>query len=743
MKRICLCLVGLLLASEVLHAAPPHPSTPADIIVDGLTPETEWTQDANGTITFHHGARVTCSNVVLTADSVTLNRQAEEALAEGAVVLHRGREIWLGERLQYNFRTRVIKADRFRTGLAPFFLGGSHLALDSRTRTETATNAFLTTDDVADPGMKIRARRLRIVPGQYVEARGATVYLDGVPVMYLPRYRRSLRRHPNNFVLTPGYRSLYGPYLKGAYHWYASTNLSGAVHLDYRERRGVGVGPDLRYNLGKLGEGSLEYYYLHDHAVSLDLSATPLPKNRQRFTFTHELILHTNLTAKVVVRQQSDPYVMRDFFEAQYMKNVQPSSFAEVNRLWPNFSLDVLAQPRVNDFFETVERLPDVRFSAIRQRLGISPLYYESDSSLGYFRHLPAANPLGAGAYSVLGTNFAYSAFRADTFHQLLLPQTFFGWLNVTPRIGGRFTHYDEVEMAGVSTNDRNRAVFNTGVEVAFKVSRLWKGARSRLFDLDGLRHIVEPSVNYVYVPRPDVRPMQLPQFDTQLPTLWLLPIDYPDYNAIDSVDSQNVFRFGLHNRLQTKRRGRVEDVLNWALYTDWRLTPTNSQTTFSDVYSQLDLKPRPWLTLTSETRYDINGRRWTEANHYLTIQPNETWSWAVGHLYFRDDPALYSFYGPDYGNNFFTSRIYLRASENWGFRIAHQFDARVGTLNGQYYTIYRDLRSWTAALTFRYLQSSDGGPHDVGVALTFSLKAFPRFGLGQDRDQPSLLLGG
>jgi hypothetical protein len=28
-------------------------------------------------------------------------------------------------------------------------------------------------------------------------------------------------------------------------------------------------------------------------------------------------------------------------------------------------------------------------------------------------------------------------------------------------------------------------------------------------------------------------------------------------------------------------------------------------------------------------------------------------------------------------------------------------------------------------------------------VALTFSLKAFPRFRLGQDRDEPSYLLGG
>jgi hypothetical protein len=58
-----------------------------------------------------------------------------------------------------------------------------------------------------------------------------------------------------------------------------------------------------------------------------------------------------------------------------------------------------------------------------------------------------------------------------------------------------------------------------------------------------------------------------------------------------------------------------------------------------------------------------------------------------------------------------------------------------------QYYTLYRDLRSWTAALTFR-LRDNRGSPDDFTVAATFSLKAFPRFGLGDDRDEPEYLLG-
>ena len=174
----------------------------------------------------------------------------------------------------------------------------------------------------------------------------------------------------------------------------------------------------------------------------------------------------------------------------------------------------------------------------MRQQLGASPFYYESESSVGYFRFQPVEN--------TGGTN--YSAMRADTFHQILLPETFFGWLNVTPRIGGRFTHYGETDSdaRGGDLSEQNRGVFNTGAEVSFKASQLWSNVRSKFWDADGIRHIIEPSVNYVFVPNPSVEPTKLPQFDTEIPSLRLLPVDFPDYNAIDAIDSQNVLRLGL-----------------------------------------------------------------------------------------------------------------------------------------------------------------------------------------------------
>ena len=72
------------------------------------------------------------------------------------------------------------------------------------------------------------------------------------------------------------------------------------------------------------------------------------------------------------------------------------------------------------------------------------------------------------------------------------------------------------------------------------------------------MRHIIQPSVNYVYVPDPNVRPSELPQFDTEIPSLRLLPINFPDYNSIDAIDSQSVLRLVLSQGLRLTIAGVV-----------------------------------------------------------------------------------------------------------------------------------------------------------------------------------------
>jgi hypothetical protein len=262
------------------------------------------------------------------------------------------------------------------------------------------------------------------------------------------------------------------------------------------------------------------------------------------------------------------------------------------------------------------------------------------------------------------------------------------------------------------------------------------------LLDVHELRHVIEPEVDYAYLPSPTRSPNQIPQFDYQSPSLRLLPIDFPDYNDVDSIAGMNVVRLMLRNKLQTKRHDGIQDLVNWAVYSDWSFNRGTNHG-FADLYSDLDLRPRSWITFNSSTRYDMADTRWREAIERVFIQPTTALSLSAGYYYLmNNDPEFQTYPGqPLAGHNLIDFSLYYRMNENWGLHVAERFEAQNGTMQEQIYSFYRDLRSWTGALTFRVNQGA-GQPTDFTVGITLSLKAFPRYKLNADNDRPAQLLG-
>jgi hypothetical protein len=419
--------------------------------------------------------------------------------------------------------------------------------------------------------------------------------------------------------------------------------------------------------------------------------------------------------------------MLHDFNPGDYNGNPQPNTFIEANKYWDNWSLDTLATPRVNSFFNQVERLPDARLTGFRQEVFDTPVYYDSESSIGWYRRFVTTTN---GLYPAREGSYPYSAMRADTFQQLTLPWTFFNWLNITPRIGGRLTYYSRQVLTNAANDDVARSVFNTGISASFKASRLWTDATNSLLQVDGLRHILEPSANYVFVPQPSQPPGRLVQLDSEQPSLMLLPDNFPDYNSIDSIDTHNAIRFGLRNTLQTKRDGQLDTLLYWNLLLDWRLDPQGGQSHLDDLYSAIAFKPRNWIIFESQTRNDLIHGNLNMAFQQLTFAPSDRWSWGIGYWYLRNGA---------WGNNpswsanqVVTSTLHLRLDDNWGFRMTDNYNLLSHRLQEQFYTVYRDFRSWTSALTFRVI-NNPGQPTDYTVAFVLSLKASPTMTVGED----------
>ena len=729
-SAIALIFFALSLFSVAAQEAPAWEVQALSKIIPGTVEGKMDYDPVNGTATGTNGVYVKYGNATLTADSASLNTQSGEVVADGHVRVESGDQLWVGDHIRYNFKTHQMQSESFRTGKWPVFASGNDLSGNSSNKVYYANNAYVTTDDTADPDLRVHATRIKIIPGKSVEMWNAVLYAKGVPIFYFPYYKRNLGPHANNLNFTPGYRSTYGGFLLTSYNWYLGTNADGKIHVDYRSQRGVGLGPDVNLHLGEWGQVGLKYYYLNDQKPDTSTNAFPqfgtIPENRQVFKGTWQATPTTNLNLKALINYQSDPLVMHDYFTGEYANNPQPSSFVEANKYWDNWSLDALTTPRINSWFNQVERLPDVRLTGFRQQVLDSPVYYDSQSSVGWYRQF-AANT-NSNYSSNNGTNIN-SATRADTYHQFTLPWTFFHWLNVTPRVGGRVTYYSAQNATNGGNNSVTREIFNTGVGTSFKASQLWAGATNSFWQVDGLRHIVEPSANYVFVPDPSTPPAKLPQFDGEQPSLMELPLTFPDYNDIDSIDTQNAIRFGLRNTLQTKRDGGLDKLLDWNVQLDWRLNPKPGQNTLNDLYSSFAFKQRTWLTAESQTRYDINGGNLNMSFQQLTFAPSDRWSWGIGYWYLR---------GGTWGNSTWTenhtvtSTLFVRLGDNWGGRMAQNYNAVTQRLQDQIFTVYRDLRSWTSALSLR-VANNLGSSADVTIAVTFSLKAQPSTQVGED----------
>lgn len=361
----------LLTSSCATLVAQNLPSGKTPFVVEGADPNIEF-----------NGSTITASNVVvkygnakLTANKVTVNQNTGDAVAEGSVGLQYDGHVFLGESVHYNFFTKKISGQNFRTGHGLFFSQDKVFVGDADAGVFVGADSLVTADDYAQPSYHIHAKSIVVVPGEYLEAHDAKLYIGDVPVFYFPYYRTSLTREGPRFEFTPGYRSQFGPYLLTTYNAYQSEEFNASFHLDERIDRGPGLGPDFSWRLKKWGDGAFKYYYTHDAKPGEDTNFRPIDPDRYRIWFAHQAEPLTNFTVTGVARYQSDPNIVRDFFEGEYKRNIQPSTFVEADKLWSNFSLDLLVQPRVSNFGLLVFRpSPAQRMAVSGSAMKMGPL---------------------------------------------------------------------------------------------------------------------------------------------------------------------------------------------------------------------------------------------------------------------------------------------------------------------------------------------------------------------------------
>ena len=659
----------------------------------------------------------------LTADHVRYNMETKDAWADGNVRLNRDGQEWVAPNAYYNFDTGAFRADDVRGFVNNLWLRADHVE-QVRSNYYSAARMTLSPCDYDDPHLRLQATRAEIYPGDHITLHNATLRLGGVPSLWTPIMSWSLKDPTEPLTLAAGNSSRSGVFVLTTTHLRLNDNVDFNLQLDQRTLRGFGSGPELKYRQGDNAWGDVSGYYLSDTRPEMSLEETSqkeIPPNRYFAEWQHKQFFPHDIDLTVDLEKQSDSAVMEDFFPRQFRADSEPDSVADITKRGDNYTLSALVRPQFNDFFAVVDRLPEVRLDVNRTRLGSSALFYESESSAGYYNNDPGdtGDPLFRG-----------SSMRADSFHQLVLPGVLFGWLSVVPRAGGRYTFYSRAPDTASDTNDVSRFVGDLGAAVSFKVSRTWTDVQNERWDIDGLRHIIEPFADYQWVPSPNVKTNDLFQFDTirdititnseTMPLARYLPLDFPAYNEIDAITRENTLRFGLRQRLQTQRDGQPWDLVDLTCWTDWHLEQNQSEQEFADLFSTLALRPVEWFALDTSTRYDFQDGVLREFNTEARVHEGDLWSIGLGTRFLKDDSNLVS------------TSVAWRLSRRWVAQVYERFDMQDGQWEEQDYMLRQELHDWYIGYGFRY--ATQKGGDEKAFFMTVTLKAFPGSPLAVNR---------
>ncbi|MCK5528121.1 MAG: LPS-assembly protein LptD [Kiritimatiellae bacterium] len=669
---------------------------------------------------------ITKGVVTLKAEYVRVNMKTETAHAYGNVRLFDGETVWTGTSLDYDFNKKTGKASGFTGSSGTFRILENESVEKTGKNTFVLHNALVTTctnTAIHDCHYRVKAKKVELVQDDYLKVRGAKFYLGKVPCMYLPYWRRNMD-DDFGWELEPGHSGRLGYFLRAAYRYRMNEVFRGKTHLDLYSERGVGVGQDLFWESHSFGTGGIETYFISD-----DL---PVPENenpdtygvepeRYRVKVDHFVSLSPKDSILVRGNYLSDKYILRDFFEDEYRVTPVPENDITYTHLSDNYTFNILARSRVNDFFESVNRIPEASLNFVRQQIKDSSFYYESRTSAGYIERTFAVDE-NSSAESA-----DYSSGRFDTVHRIYRPSRHFGFLNLVPRAGIRGTYYSETghteymtnTVAITQTNSLQtimqtnsvpfivsdgsgfREQFEIGMEASFKAFKIWEGKNGKA----PLRHVAEPYIDFSYKSEPSLLPGDLYQFD-----------------SIDTLAKNNKIKLGMRNKLQIKRASGSANLIDIDLYTHVNFEPEGDNNSLENFVLDTEMYPTDWMRLDFDGVYNTQNSTLHTFNSRIQMKPRDKWELYLEHRHI------------DSVSDLILTSLTIKPTHNWHYNVYGRYEAETSRFEEGGGYIQRNFDCMVFRLATRYLPgyTRDDGieeEDDVKVMFEFWLKAIPGLG--------------
>ncbi|MFW6414548.1 MAG: LPS-assembly protein LptD, partial [Verrucomicrobiota bacterium] len=733
--------------------------------------ESGWAQAEENVVISYRG-------MVLEADQARLNMQTKDVEASGDVYLYTlegpdapdvDREVfWHGEEITGNFEDKIFKTDEHKIISGEWYGRGGEMRQDADENIIFHNVTLSTCEYVIDEHehYSLNAGKVVHTPDGKLKAYHTWYKVGPVPVFYWPYVQWDTDKDTGNIRLEPGHSSDWGAYLLTSRRWKLSDKTDTTMKLDYRSKRGFGIG-NLTRRKTKNSRSEFLAYGLNDDEppqTSPDYNRRfDIEDQPYRIAFSHFRQLTDKLSLRLNVDKLSDIDMLEEWFEDEYEDYRQPRSFIDLRYDSERYTASLQARARLNDFYTTVERLPELRVEMPRQPVfDLGNLHYEGNLSLANLKmrwrdfDKPRAGSLQYPE--------DYDALRLDSLNMFYTPFTLADKLTLTPRAGFRLTYYGDSTERPIYTDDiitmfqvddpdlvssnaavtsydsrggsKTRLAAELGLEASTKFYRVWDDFKSDFWRIDGLRHVTQPYINYTYIPDPSEDRESLYYFD-----------------RVDRITEQNFIRAGLSQRLQTRHpsQDRIHELVSLDTYADFHVDDDGGKGAdkFDALTSDVEINPKQNLSFDGSLIVNLDDGEINRGEIGTTVGKRDILQVGLSYLYRRDyqsyfldsmgstltDYAGETLDALDFDKTHYSNlRFDFPIGSKMRGHARYEYDFDENELSRQVYQISRDLHCWVGAL--RVAHDNRRRDADTTISLVFYLKAFPDVGFntGQAR---------
>jgi LPS-assembly protein len=717
MRRLAL-LIGLAAVAALpcrAESTPQPAAAQADISAD----HTAFDMDSGDTV-LTGSALILDTGLLLTADEIRLNEKSQTAIASGHVILTQVGDRILADQLTLHRRNGTFSAVHLRVGRFPYYIEGE-TAEGSRTEV-VVHNATVT---YREPGVwqpTIRARSITYSPGHYLKLTGANVGIGDYRPVPVAHVGQELSRSSGsyNFSVDGGYRHSLGAYADIATNIPVVPGMTAGPDLGIYTFRGLMLGPIANYDIASGDDTAVGYLksgYIHDFGTKFpDVLGNAVPDDRAYVEWQHNQNITQDLSLAADVNWSTDSEVIRDFHSKQFVPVQEPDNFLEADYTQPDYLASAFTRFQPDPYYPVQERLPELRFDLLPTALG-GGVYVRLDSGLAHLEEHP---PEG-------GARLA--ADRFDTFVGLTRPFSYKGIFDITPVVGGRYTEYWNT-LGAAEGGGRARALGELGFDADLKVSAVFD-YHNPLWHIDGLRHLLTPTLSYRYIPDGGKAAGWIPPIDRSSFTNYLPVMELGDMRAVDQLQASNVVRLGINNTLQTRDATYgSRDLVAFNVDEDFRFQRAAGQTDFSDLHADLSATPAHWLEFRLEDTVSTERAAQRAIDADIILHEGALWMARFGVGYLSDRygqfyiPGLGSF--PIIGVDTYHWELRKQLNEVYEVFTRGDYDVRDHIFVDQYYgVVQRVANTWMLEYAVVFSQGMNDGEGHFGLEVTLNIVRF------------------